>query len=163
MFCLKWAGVGAACVFSIFPKRRSFFLSAKKTMNLLKWKKEMSPLIFFLPNDRKSVPGFPLLSRFWYQTWPRQKLFRQDRRRARITTTIVCSKNIHVLQCDGGTTTFYLCLTLTSILCQKNIHLCVVRKSMFGANDVITSTTFLKAFYAQKQFKNKVRLWLGYG
>ena len=70
--------------------------------------------------------------------------------RARIITTIVCSKKIHVLHCDGGTTMFYLCLILTSILCQKNIHFCVVKTSMLGAYDVTTSPTFLKA---QKQFK----------
>ena len=39
--------------------------------------------------------------------------------------------------------------------------MCVVQTSMFDANDVITSTSFFKAFYAQKQFKNQVRLWLG--
>ena len=39
--------------------------------------------------------------------------------------------------------------------------MCVVQTSMFDANDVITSTIFFKAFYAQKQFKNQVRLWLG--
>ena len=149
MFCLKWAGVGAACVFSIFPKRRSFFLSAKKTMNLLKWKKEMSPLIFFLPNDRKSVPGFPLLSRFWYQTWPRQKLFRQDRQRARITTTIVCSKNIHVLQCDGGKTTFCLCVILI-----PNVH--------FMLEEQRISQTYLVIFQTLQLVStvlNVLKLW----
>ena len=78
--------------------------------------------------------------------------------RARITTTIVYSKNIHFSQCDGTTTIFHLCLILTTILCRSNIPLCVVQTSMFDANDVITSTSFFKAFYAQKQFKNQVRL-----
>ena len=41
---------------------------------------------------------------------------------ARITTTIVYSKNIHVSQCDGTATIFHLCLILTTILCRNNIH-----------------------------------------
>ena len=41
---------------------------------------------------------------------------------ARITTTIVYSKNIHVSQCDGIATIFHLCLILTTILCRNNIH-----------------------------------------
>ena len=61
---------------------------------------------------------------------------------ARITTTIVYSKNIHFSQCDGTTTIFHLCLILTTILCRSNIPLCVVQTSMFDANDVITSTSF---------------------
>ena len=50
---------------------------------------------------------------------------------ARITTTIVYSKNIHVSQYDGTATIFHLCLILTTILCRNNIHLCLILTSTF--------------------------------
>ena len=95
-----------------------------------------SPLLTKLTKRNHRRKGNQGKLQFWFESHEViynviKNFFMYPKSRARITTTIMYSKNIHVSQCDGRATIFHWYLIITTILCRNNIHLCLLLASTF--------------------------------